>query len=188
MHPHHAHEHAHAGLTGSLIADHETILTALDRLELRLSEMKRRGAVDVETFNKFLIFARSFIDKCHHGKEERCLFPCLERRGIPREGGPIGVMLYEHELGRKLVWELDELLRSYSEGKATPETIFSKCEEYIQLLRQHIAKENNVLFPAGESAAGREDVREVTECYEVIEGKEVGHEVHGELERLAKEL
>ncbi len=160
----------------------------MERLELRLGEMKRRGVVDVETVNKFLIFARSFIDRCHHGKEERCLFPCLERRGIPREGGPIGVMLYEHELGRKLVRELDELLRSYSEGKTAPETIFSKCEEYTQLLRQHIAKENNVLFPAGESVAEREDVREVTECYEVIEGKEVGHEAHKELERMAKEL
>jgi hemerythrin-like domain-containing protein len=188
MHHHHAHGHAPAGLTGSLIADHETILTALERLELRLGDMKRRGVVDVETVNKFLVFARSFIDRCHHGKEERCLFPCLERRGIPREGGPIGVMLYEHELGRKLVRELDGLLKSYSEGKTGPEAVFNKCEEYIQLLRQHIAKENNVLFPAGESVAESEDVREVTECYEAIEGKEVGHEVHEELERLAKEL
>ncbi|MEM1534002.1 MAG: hemerythrin domain-containing protein [Nitrososphaerota archaeon] len=184
----HHHGHEAVNLTGSLVADHEVILTALERLEARLGEMSGRGALDVETINKFLVFARSFIDRCHHGKEERCLFPCMERRGIPREGGPIGVMLYEHESGRRLVREIDELLKSYRMGDTPPEAVFAKCEEYIHLLRQHISKENSVLFPMGESVVVQDDVVEVNECYEVVEGREMGHEAHEELKKLAEEL
>jgi hemerythrin-like domain-containing protein len=99
-------------LTASLRRDHEVILRALERLEERVAEWERTGKVDPAVLRKFVEFARTFVDRCHHGKEERCLFPCLERRGIPGEGGPIGVMLYEHQLGRELVARLDEELRA----------------------------------------------------------------------------
>ncbi|MEM2651428.1 MAG: hemerythrin domain-containing protein, partial [Candidatus Caldarchaeum sp.] len=100
--------------TQSLVRDHETILKAVNRLEERVEEWRRLNTVDVDSVKRFIEFARFFTDRCHHGKEERCLFPCMERRGIPREGGPIGVMLYEHELGRQLIKSLEQSAESYS--------------------------------------------------------------------------
>ncbi|MGD0266766.1 MAG: hemerythrin domain-containing protein, partial [Candidatus Methylomirabilota bacterium] len=38
--------------------------------------------------------------QCHHGKEENLLFKTMVDRGFPRQGGPIAVMLHEHETGR----------------------------------------------------------------------------------------
>ena len=176
-------------LTASLRRDHEVILRALERLEERVAEWKRTGKVDQAILRKFVEFARTFIDRCHHGKEERCLFPCLERRGIPREGGPIGVMLYEHQLGRELVGRIDEGLKALERGdKDAVSAVLSACDGYIELLRNHIAKENGVLFPMGESVAEEVDVAEVGGCYERVEEVEVGHEVHERLERSVEEL
>ena len=176
-------------LTASLRRDHEVILRALERLEERVAEWKRTERVDPAVLRRFIEFARTFVDRCHHGKEERCLFPCLEQRGIPREGGPIGVMLYEHRLGRELVARLDEGLRALEGGReGAVGTILSTCDEYVQLLRNHIAKENGVLFPMGESVAEKEDVAEVGGCYERVEEVEVGREVHERLERSMEEI
>ena len=64
----------------------ERVLNALDRLT----------AVPVnpslEQWRKALEFLRNFADQCHHFKEEKVLFPAMEEHGIPREGGPIGMM------------------------------------------------------------------------------------------------
>jgi len=40
-----------------------------------------------------------YVDRCHNHKEELHLFPKLEAKGMPRHGGPLGVMLQEHERG-----------------------------------------------------------------------------------------
>ena len=85
-----------------LKADHRKIEGVLDALERMAGRMAEGGDVPVEALTSLVVFSQTFIDKCHHGKEELCLFPCLERRGIPRDG-PIGVMLYEHQLGREYV-------------------------------------------------------------------------------------
>lgn len=176
-------------LTASLLEDHEVILRALDRLEERMRAWRSSGRVDPEALRRFIGFARAFIDRCHHGKEERCLFPCLERRGIPREGGPIGVMLYEHQLGRELVARLEEGLRALEAGmEGAADGVLATCEEYVRLLRDHIRKENGVLFPMGESVAREGDAAEVGRCYESIEEVEVGHGVHERFRRVVEEI
>ncbi|MEM0375297.1 MAG: hemerythrin domain-containing protein [Nitrososphaerota archaeon] len=182
----HGEEHP---LTGSLMEDHEVILRALERLEERMREWRASGRVDPEPLRRFISFARTFIDRCHHGKEERCLFPCLERRGIPREGGPIGVMLYEHQVGRELVARLEGLLRALESGdRGAAAGVLATCEEYVNLLRDHIRKENLVLFPMGESVARAGDAAEVGRCYENVEEVEVGHGVHERFRRVADEI
>jgi len=98
-------------------------------------------------------------------------------------------MLYEHRLGRELVARLDEGLRALERGKdEAAAAILSACDEYVQLLRNHVAKENGVLFPMGESVVEIEDVAEVGGCYERVEEVEVGREVHERLERFVEEV
>jgi hypothetical protein len=53
-------------------------------------------------------FFQQFADQCHHAKEEDVFFPVLKQRGIPEQGGPIGVMLHEHDLGRDCVGRMRE--------------------------------------------------------------------------------
>ncbi len=86
--------------TRCLRDEHQVILRVLDRFEIALALSEESGEVPRATYQPFLEFFRGFADLCHHCKEEDRLFPVLEKNGVPREGGPIGVMLYEHQLGR----------------------------------------------------------------------------------------
>ena len=73
------------------------MLKILDKVCARLESKEK---VDPEHLEPIVEFFRVFADKCHHGKEEDLLFPEMEKAGVPKEMGPIGVMLAEHQQGR----------------------------------------------------------------------------------------
>ncbi len=170
-----------------LMREHEVILRAVKGLENKINYMRDSGRIDVDFLRGFIEFSRTFIDRCHHGKEEVCLFPCLERRGIPREGGPIGVLLMEHEMGRTLIKRLSEALDRYVEHGEGFDRVIQLCEGYVELLKEHIDKENNVLFPMGDEVMEEKDSDEVESCYDERE-EEIGHGIHERMERLAEHL
>ena len=173
--------------TERLVHEHRVIEKVLDTLAQRLEDTHSTGTLHVSFLRRLVAFSTTFIDKCHHSKEEACLFPCLEGRGIPREGGPIGVMLMEHEIGRVLVRRISEELDSYEKGDASVDDVVGPCQEYLQHLRQHISKENGVLFPLGASMMSEQDDAATLGCYENREA-EVGPGAHEELVRLAEEM
>jgi hemerythrin-like domain-containing protein len=93
-----------------LRAEHEGILLMLRILERVCERMVPGGRLDVIHLDQIMELFIVFVDRCHHGKEEEFLFPALEEAGIPREGGPIGVMLKEHAAGRTCVRQMKETL------------------------------------------------------------------------------
>ena len=74
-------------------------------LVLSVSAFRVEKGQDIpkDFFPRAVDFIRNFADRTHHGKEEDNLFPALEQHGMPRQGGPVGVMLDEHDQGRGLV-------------------------------------------------------------------------------------
>jgi len=132
--------------TGMLRAEHRLILEVLDVLE-RIVETGQTGEWDVDSMEECVAFFRLFADACHHGKEEDLLFPELEARGMPKDSGPIAVMLFEHRQGRALVAQMAGALEGARQGETEPLSRFENAARaYIQLLRGHINKEDNVLF------------------------------------------
>ena len=145
----------------------------------------------VERIKKIVRFSKVFIDRCHHGKEETCLFPCLEKRGIRREGGPIGVMLEEHEMGRTLVRQIEESLNQSQIGNRKSEIrdrLLSLCSKYVRLLTQHIFKEDNVLFQMTVNHMNDDDDRQTLKGYDRVEEERVGPGIHDEMHRLSEEI
>ncbi len=134
--------------TEVLIAEHKAVLIALQILE-KVEEGIASGVADApEHLNQLIDFFGGFVDRCHHAKEEDALFPELEKHGVKREGGPIGVMLAEHEAGRRLVRDMSKALMDLRLGeRKASEGIREIAVEYRNLLRAHIDKENTVLFP-----------------------------------------
>jgi hypothetical protein len=117
------------------------ILKVLDCFDIALQRARTSGAVSREVFEPFVDFFRGFADKCHHCKEEDRLFPCLEEKGIPREGGPIGVMLLEHQQGRQRVRTIADELESADAGDAVAiEAVLDQGQKFLELLRGHIDK------------------------------------------------
>ncbi|MGQ0613396.1 MAG: hemerythrin domain-containing protein [Planctomycetaceae bacterium] len=125
--------------TAVLMDEHRVIEKVLQALETA-----SRRKMSVAFYEKAIDFIARFADGCHHAKEESQLFPILEERGIPREAGPIGCMLEEHEDGRASVRRMRALIAAGDHDGLRKETL-----AYAALLRAHIAKEDNVLFPMG---------------------------------------
>ena len=122
--------------TGALRDEHRVILKALDVLEAATDRLAAGSAIPEAAWSALLDWCVRFADARHHAKEERLLFPALEAGGLG-SGGPIAVMLEEHEMGRRLV-------RGMRGGG--PQSRAADARAYIDLLRAHIEKENEVLF------------------------------------------
>ena len=97
------------------------------------------------------------------------------------------MMLMEHEMGRTPVGRISEKLDLYEKGNASVGDVVAPCREYLQLLRQHIFKENNVLYPMGASIMSEQDDTENLGCYEDRK-EEMRPETQEELIRLAEQM
>ncbi|MBI3953759.1 MAG: hemerythrin domain-containing protein [Chloroflexi bacterium] len=173
--------------TEELRRDHRVIERVLKALERIVQAAQRGGALDTVSLRQALEFSRVFVDACHHRKEERCLFPCLEGRGIPKEGGPIGVMLAEHQQGRELVRQITAALSAYATSGGSAGDILTLCGAYSALLRQHIFKEDNILFAMGEAVMSPADDGQTETCFQGAEG-DLPAGTHQSMEELAAGL
>ena len=145
-------ECCHHNCIEELRSDHDKILAELEKLEK-----------DPESFAKeFLEFTESFAEP-HHHKEEEVLFPAMEEKGIPKEDGPIGVMLMEHELKREHVKELRKAVEGDEKDKIKEHAL-----AIVSLLRDHINKENNILYPMAEQVLTQEELAAMAhKCEEI---------------------
>ena len=95
------------------------------------------------------------------------MFPRLAERGIPVEGGPIGVMLYEHEEGRRYIRGLAEGMAAFDRDPDEAKQLISENgRHYAELLRAHIQKEDQVLFSLADVSLTPEDERELIQKFE----------------------
>jgi hemerythrin-like domain-containing protein len=179
--------------TGILRKEHEAILKMLTASEAAAHRIQSGGTVPTETLEGLLEFFRLFADQCHHGKEEDLLFPLLESRGLPRFGGPTGVMLREHEQGRALVRQMVEGVEALQGGDASGAARWARAGlGYAELLRAHIDKENNILFVMAENMLTPEEQKQLAADFDRIEVEKMGagtHErLHAKMEKLLAEL
>jgi hemerythrin-like domain-containing protein len=187
-HEHHSHHH-HAGPPTQVLKDeHALILEALDAIERKVTALEAGAAPDRGYFEKAVQFLRTFADQCHHGKEENLLFKTMVDRGFPRQGGPIAVMLHEHETGRSFIRGIAEGAAAVGTDPGAAKKIIENGRGYIGLLRAHIDKENHVLFPMADNVLSSEDQEHLGKEFERFEAEETGAGVHEAMLKLLEEL
>jgi hemerythrin-like domain-containing protein len=164
--------------------EHEAILSALKILDKICGDIGEGSTPSKSDLSNFIGFLKEFADKCHHGKEEGMLFPALVATGMPQHAGPIAVMLAEHVQGRDYMREMDLAIASGPDYV----TFAYAARNYSGLLRSHIQKENNVLFPMAENTLEELKLEELYESFEEHEEKVIGPGRHEELHHLLKEL
>lgn len=172
--------------TQILFEEHQVIQRVLDALE---AATRRAEEVGPEYFLEAAQFVRGFADGCHHHKEERILFVEMARHGVPVEGGPIGVMLSEHEQGREAIRGMVDSAERWVKGEVTARLeVVEYARNYVNLLRQHIYKENNILFPLAERIIPEPDQSQLIERFEHLEHEETGEGVHEKYLAIADHL
>ncbi len=129
--------------TQNLENDHVHILRLIEVME-RITESKNPNAEHLDLIVKII---REFADGLHHAKEEQLLFPLMVQKGFSNETGPVAVMLHDHVEGRNFVKVLADNISRYKQGESSAlKAIYTNMQGYADLLKNHIAKENNVLF------------------------------------------
>lgn len=175
--------------TDRLMAEHDAIERCLEILEVALSRLESGKDAPKKAIPQMADFFRTFVDRCHHAKEEEFLFPLFERKGIPVKGGPIGQMLLEHEEGRGLLKAFGAAAERLGakDSKAAPELIRAG-RAFASLLKEHISKENYILYPMGARLLSKEDEAWLFEAFERLEAERIGEGVHEGFHELIKEL
>ena len=167
--------------TDPLRAEHRVIERALDLL----AALARADELDSDAARDVIAFIRGYADELHHGKEEHRLFPMLEERGLPRDVGPVAVMLHEHEVGRAATAAMSNALDA---GDAA--AFRQAALEYTALLRDHIAKEDGVLFPMADSMLDADASAKLREEFDAVEAElgSKGAQLRDRIEILAEAL
>ncbi len=171
----------------TLVAEHDIILAALDDLEAANIFFQKRETVnlnhDVEAKGwtaRLRRAAETLAEaESHHRREEEALFPEVEARGLVP---PCRAMVAEHEELRPRKKELRQLVEDAVDleqvGLSDPKTMASFRDRLQGLtdiivpgLRNHIAKENQVLYPAALQVITDEDTWQSIKA----KGDEIGY-------------
>lgn len=174
--------------TEILVNEHRIIKQMLSVLESMSNKADTEGKLDIESAKSAIEFFRNFSDKCHHAKEEDRLFPKIESRGIPRQGGPVGVMLMEHNQGRDNVRAMSESVDAANGDGDTMKKFIGNARSFVSMLRAHIDKEDECLYPMANDALTDTDQAELKESFEKFDRDGMGHEAHEKYIRTADEL
>jgi hemerythrin-like domain-containing protein len=173
----------------TLMNEHRVIEQVLGAMETYAGQLGRGRETDRRTLADFVEFLQVFADRCHHGKEEDRLFVAMVERGFPREGGPIAVMLADHTEGRRHVAALAGI--AGGEGALTPterQAVLEHALGYTGLLRSHIMKEDQVLYPIAVRLLPAEVMDSLATEFDVFEQNLTGPGEHQRLHSLADRL
>lgn len=172
--------------TEVLMQEHRVIELVLDCLDRMADNCAAGHSLDVEAATQAIDFFRVFADQCHHGKEEDLLFPLMESKGFPRQGGPTGVMLHEHELGRRRVRAMEDAVKEFSLGDIAGKIVFVEhARAFSALLREHIQKEDHCLFNMADQALSPADQEDLSRLFDQVELEHMGPHQHEHYVRAA---
>jgi hemerythrin-like domain-containing protein len=175
--------------TEILMQEHRVIEGVLDTLQTGAQSARGGAPVRPAFFIEAADFIRGFADGCHHHKEEGVLFKMMADNGFPTQGGPVAMMLQEHELGRQYTRAMRAAAEKWAQGdESTRQTVVENALGYVALLRQHILKEDSILFPMADRAIPVGEHAEVLSGFERVEHEETGEGIHEKYLALAERL
>jgi hemerythrin-like domain-containing protein len=175
--------------TDVLMQEHRLIERVLDALEIAAGHLDRSRPVPPTLFLEAADFIAGFADGCHHRKEEGVLFGAMIESGTPSGGGVIDMMLDEHEQARALTRGLRDAARRLQAGDAAARAqVVSNVRRYVALLRDHIAKEDEMLFPMADEVLPPARQESLMEGFERIEREDAGAGAHERFHALAEKL
>lgn len=138
-------------ISSALVTEHKLIKRALALIE-HFAPLTITGEFkDWQFYLDVVDFIRHYADRFHHAKEEDVLFEALVANGMPRQNSPVAAMLMEHDQGRIFVREMEAGTLKAMAGEAGQEKyVAENALAYATLLREHISREDEILYPLAE--------------------------------------
>ena len=164
-------------VTQVMVDEHQLILRMIALVERNTALLEAGKFRNWQFYLDAVDFIRNYADRFHHAKEEDVLFAALIRNGMPEKHSPIEAMHMEHDQGRAHVRAMEEASQRALDGETGQSVIIIEhARGYAALLRGHIEKENDILYPLAERVLP-EDVRDdMLAGYQVAEERTPGLE------------
>lgn len=156
-------------VTEKLKDEHQLILRWIDWME-RIASDDARSSANAE--NTLLMahagiivdFIRNYADAYHHSKEEDVLFRYLALPGTLTECNPLPVMMSEHQSARAILRQFQ-----FAASLNDVNDMIEQVRRYASLLRQHIFKEDNILYRMAEQGLDESAKQRILAEYAAID-------------------
>jgi hypothetical protein len=146
-----------------LEGEHDVLLERLDELSEIIDELDSMTSFEEleDYIDQLKDISRHLLDaESHHNREEEALFPEVEKKGLT---GPTEVMREEHEDYLEKKRALGDLIENRDE--LSFERFAQKLKRIgtylVEGMRDHIYKENNILYPAAGDVLSEEEWSEI---------------------------
>ena len=153
-------------VTQVMIDEHKLILRMIALVEKNTELLEQGKFRNWQFYLDAVDFIRNYADRFHHAKEEDVLFVELIKNGMPEKKSPIEAMHMEHDQGRDFVRAMEEAAQKALDGEVG----------YAALLRGHIEKEDDILYPLAERVLPEGVRTRMLDAYDSSEAKTPGLE------------
>ena len=163
-----------------MYGEHAIILEAIQIASSLDKSWETNPELYENNLKELLIFFKEYSDQYHHFKEEEILFPALLKMEEPSATAVINELLEHHEDFRALVGKIktDLAEKKYPEAQ-------QKIKEYSHDLLDHIAAENEELFPMADTILSEGELEKLYyKCIDI--DNELGIERKEDLENFIK--
>jgi hemerythrin-like domain-containing protein len=147
-------------IIGILLEEHQNIEKLLLVLEHELEIFDRSGRPDYEILQTIILYFQDYPENCHHPKEE-LIFKKLKVRD-PAAAKRFGDVEAEHAVEtkrlRSFARAVDYVL---ADQEFLRESFHMAVQDFIEHQREHLKKEERLLFPAALRALRSEDWAEI---------------------------
>jgi hemerythrin-like domain-containing protein len=153
----------------ALEREHEVIQRAIAAISVIADRIRQSGSIDSALVPGICEFLRQYADMLHHAKEERSLFPLLEKRGVPASACSLAALRHEHDAGRVLVSELSGIAESKEDEARQHQELGSILQKIVKLYIEHIRKEDYLLIPMAAKVVSMEDDEALVREFESVD-------------------
>lgn len=156
----------------TLVHEHRLIRQYLDNLAFAVERLEHGSKPPREFFENAVLFAREFVDKYHHFKEEHQMFVMLAQKEQGKHDPAIDTLRYQHERGRTIVAAIEQAIAGYASGDDNAMlAILENTAAFGALLRQHINREDSVFYPLAKKALSPADMEQLQQEFRKADEK-----------------
>ena len=165
--------------TALLIGEHKTILRAVDVLGTMANRAEATRKMDRDDVDAILEILNLFANELHQGKEEGALFPVFTAACDKSEVDAVRHMVFEHDQDRSLIEGMQEALERANVGDFA-----HYARRLCDMLRNHIQKEDNLLFEMIDRTLNKDDDEKVLARFKAFDEDFKSHGLDRLLHRL----
>ncbi|MGI9319568.1 MAG: hemerythrin domain-containing protein [bacterium] len=137
--------------------EHRSLGAVLYCLKQLVSAVDGGKQPDFRVFHGLLMYIDRFLDRYHHPKENKYLFPAVLNRN-PDLAATIELLGKQHREGEQMFIKVLKALSAYEyHGQPAFEEFKQAVSEYTTFEFEHAQKEESEILPVAESTLSKED-------------------------------